>query len=211
MVNSLRSLAIVFVGLALATAPAAAQGFGLGFEGGVNISDLSGEGVEADAEVGFRGGGILQYDLPGGVFGLRTGGIFSRKGAGSSDGALSGDLDLDYIEVPVNLVLNIPIPGSPIHPRLRGGTTLNFELDCQITGSGGGTEVPVSCDEAALETESLDFGFKFGGGFGIDLGPAAALNLDVDYDLGLTDIVTADTSELKNRSLALSGGFVFHL
>lgn len=199
------TLFTVLIGTALAASPAAAQGWALGFEGGLNVSDLSGEDVEADAEAGFRGGGVIRYEFaPDGMIGVQSGLTYSRKGA--SDDLLH--VKLDYLEVPVVVTVNIPTHDFPVQPRVFAGGSFNFELNCDLAPSDGDA---VDCDEGdALETESFDFGLRFGGGVDFEVYPDAMITLTAGYEVGLTDIASAEVSELKNRNLFFTGGFIFH-
>lgn len=193
------------------TRPARSSGRGAP-DRGLNVSDLGGEDVEADTELGFRGGGVLRYEFaPDGAFGFQTGLIYSRKGAsGDGEEGLETDIDLDYLEVPVLLVANIPTDGAPIRPRLYGGGSLNFEVSCDVSASDGDTDVSADCDEGdVFERQTFDFGLRFGGGVDVEVSPSAAVTLDVGYDLGLTDIAEAETVEAKNRNLFFTGGVVF--
>lgn len=196
----------------LAAAPAAAQGWALGLEGGLNVSDLSVEpDAETESELGFRGGGVLRYEFaPDGTFGIQTGATYSRKGA--VDETESIDLNFDYLEVPLLLVVSVPTDGAAVTPRLYGGGSFNFELSCDLAVEDGDGE-SVDCDQEGLdvfERKTFDFGLRFGGGVDIGVSPNAAVTFDVGYDLGLTDISEAAASEVKNRNLFFTGGFVFH-
>lgn len=208
-----RALIAALAATSLAAAPAAAQGWALGFEGGLNVSDLSvtddGTDVELDSEIGFRFGGVLRYDFaPDGLVGIHTGATYSRKGA--SDELV--DLNVDYLEVPLVVAVNIPTEGAPVSPRLYAGGSFNFEANCEIAPAEGDGEA-VDCDDPGadvVERSSFDFGVRFGGGVDIDVSSNVAVTLDAGYDLGLTDIDETETGEIKNRNLFFTGGFVFH-
>lgn len=209
MRHTIRTMFAALIATALAAAPAAAQGWALGFEGGLNVSDLSGESVEGDeidSELGLRAGGVLRYDVaPDGVFGIQTGATYSRKGAADE----TVDLNLDYLEVPLVLVVNIPTDGAPVQPRLYGGGSFNFELSCELAAVDG--DESVDCDEGdAVERKSFDFGLRFGGGLDFPISPNAAITVDAGYDLGLTNIDDTEGGDLKNRNLFATAGFIFH-
>lgn len=210
MRTTIRTILAALVASALTAAPAAAQGWALGFEGGLNVSDLSGESVEGeaiDSEIGARFGGVLRYDFaPEGLLGVQTGATYSRKGA--ADDVV--DLNLDYLEVPVVLVVNIPTDGAPVQPRLYGGGSFNFELSCEVAPVEGDGE-SVDCDEGdVVERKEFDFGLRFGGGLDFPISEAAAITVDAGYDLGLTNIDDSPDGDLKNRNLFATAGFIFH-
>lgn len=210
MFKIFRTLAMGMLAAAISAAPTAAQGFSYGLQGGINVSDLSSDQAAVDSEIGFRGGGVLRYDFaPDGLIGVHFGATYSRKGASETEGGASGDVNLDYLEVPVTLAVNIPTESS-IHPRLYAGGSFNFELNCSFADSEGGVDVSYDCGEDDGGTESFDLGIRFGGGLDLDVGSNAALTLDLGYDLGLTDIATSDAADTKNRNLFFAGGVIFH-
>lgn len=209
---------IVLALAAFAATPAAAQGWHAGVEGGVNISDLDVEGAELDTETGIRIGGVLRYDFaPDGLVGIQTGVAYSQKGASETEGDTDVAIELDYIEVPLLLTVNVPT-GSTVRPRLYAGPQVAFEASCNLTGTDGSVTVDVACDSDELEeigfnTESTDFSLLFGGGLQVEAGPGV-LTLDGRYDLGLTDINASagpDQAEAKNRTFQISAGYLFGL
>lgn len=195
-----------------------AQGWHVGLEGGVNVSDLDIEGEDTDSETGFRIGGVLRYDFaPSGLIGLQTGAAYSQKGASQTEGGVEATIELDYVEVPLLLAVNVPT-GSAVRPRFYAGPQLAFEASCSLSGADGSVSIDVDCDaselqEIGFETESTDFSLLFGGGLELGAGPGA-VTLDVRYDLGLTDINASegpDQAEAKNRNLQLSAGYLISL
>lgn len=208
MKSAVRLFVAVLALTALSTAPAAAQGWALGFEGGLNVSDLSIDpDAETDSELGLRAGGVIRYHFaPEGVFSVQTGATYSRKGAADQD----ADSNLDYLEVPLLLVVTIPTDGATVHPRLYGGGSFNFELSCDLSPADGDGESVDCGDGDVFGRESFDFGVRVGGGLDIDVAANAAVTIDAGYDLGLTDIATAEDTEIKNRNLFVTGGFIFH-
>lgn len=210
--------AVSVLALFFAVQPLDAQGVGIGFEAGLNVSDLSvdtdGTSTEFDAETGFRAGGVLRYDFAP-VIGIQTGASYSRKGAlDPSEGTgPEAKIELDYIEVPLLLQLNIPTGPAPVNPRLFAGGTLNFEISCNRLENG--TESECSLGQVAgqdFEPKSTDLGFLFGGGLDFPAGPGA-FTVDARFDLGLSDIndVADSPTELKNRNFQATAGYVISL
>lgn len=209
----------VAVALALfAAGPLTAQDWYLGVEGGLNISDLDVEEEELDSETGLRIGAVLRHDFaPEGLFGLQTGVAYSQKGA--SDEVDGGELaiELDYIEVPLLLTVNVPT-GSSVRPRVYAGPQVAFEASCSLVGTDGTTTIDVDCDaseldELGFETKSTDFSLLFGGGLEVAAGPGV-VTFDGRYDLGLTNINDSpgvDQVDVKNRNIQLSVGYLVRL
>jgi len=210
----------LFVLALAAAAPAtlAAQDWHLGAEGGLNISDLDVEGEELDSETGVRFGAVLRYAFaPEGLIGIQTGVAYSQKGASETDGDLDLAIELDYIEVPLLLTVNLPTASS-VRPRLYAGPQVAFEASCTLTGTEGSISVDVDCDsdeieDLGFETESTDFSLLFGGGLDVEAGPGV-LTLDGRYDLGLRNINAssgADQAEAKNRNVQIVAGYAVRL
>lgn len=212
------SLAAVSVlALFVALQPVRAQGVGFGVEAGLNVSDLSvdddGESVNLDAETGYRAGAVLRWNFAP-VLGFQTGASFSQKGATSDTEALTQEIQIDYLEIPLLLQINIPTGPVPVNPRIFGGGTFNFELTCDQTLSDGTGSVEAACSadelgDAAIDTKSVDVGLLFGGGLDFPAGPGA-FTVDVRFDLGLSDIndVVDSPTELKNRNFQATAGYV---
>lgn len=212
------SLATVTVlSLFLAFQPLDAQGVGIGFEAGLNVSDLSvdsdGNGTEFDAETGFRAGGVLRYDFAP-VIGIQTGASYSQKGAAfENDGGTSQDIELEYLEVPLLLQLNIPTGPAPVNPRLFAGGTVNIEIACNSTQADEESECSVAQVAGQdFEPKSTDVGFLFGAGLDFPAGPGA-LTVDLRFDLGLSDIndVADNPNDLKNRNFQATAGYLISL
>ena len=212
MIRFSRALAgpvtVAVAAAALAAAPADGQEWALGVEGGRNMSDLAGAGVEEGAteeESGFRGGVVVRHTFsPASLFAVQTGAAFSRKGVVIA----AGDLNLDYLEMPLLLVVNLPLGDASVQPRLFGGGSFGFELDCELDPPGDAAASACAGTEIG-ETPSVDVGVRFGGGLDVRLQRDAAMILDVGWELGVTDLDPGASVELKNRNLYVSGGFMF--
>lgn len=202
---------------ASAAAPLAAQEWYVGLEGGLNISNLDVENEDFDSETGIRIGGVLRHDFaPNGLIGIQTGVAYSQKGASESDTEGEAAIELDYIEVPLLLAVNVPT-NSSVRPRFYAGPQISFEASCTLTGTSGTVSVDLDCDTQELEdlgfnTKGTDFSLLFGGGLEIAAGPGV-LTFDGRYDLGLTNIndTEGDETDVKNRNIQLMAGYAFRL
>lgn len=191
-----------------------ADGFGLGIEAGLNVSDLSvddGQGLgDFHAETGVRAGAVLRYGF-GPVLGFQTGASFSQKGASAEQEiGTSQQIEIDYLEIPLLLQLNVPTGPAPVNPRLFAGGTVNIEVACDLTIVGEAAVAESECggEEDVLDTNATDLGFLFGAGLDFPAGPGA-LTVDLRFDLGLSDINdVADSPELKNRNFQATAGYI---
>lgn len=210
----------LFVLALTAAAPAtlAAQDWYVGAEGGLNISDLDVEDEELDSETGVRFGAVLRYDFaPNGLVGVQTGVAYSQKGASETEEDFDLAIELDYVEVPLLLTVNVPTD-SPVRPRFYAGPQVAFEASCTLTGTDGSVSIDVDCDseeieDVGFETESTDYSLLFGGGLDVEAGPGV-FTLDGRYDLGLRNINASsgpDQSEAKNRNVQIVAGYAVRL
>jgi hypothetical protein len=214
----------VAIGLVAGAGPAHAQGLAVGVEGGPTFSELhvSGASSQLSHRTGFRIAGVLRYGF-GGLLGLETGVAMAQKGAVATPAqtGLTSDVNfnVNYVEVPLLLTLQIPTGPFPLHPRVFAGPQVGFKNTCNLSGTISGVSASVDCGggtlgTSSLQTKSTDFGLVFGGGADYALGGPLALILDGRYDLGLSDINDLGTttgSSTTNRSFTISGGLLLRV
>lgn len=213
---------IAACGLALLAVPASlgGQGLELGVEAGINVSGLQadslGETREFDAGTGLRGGAVLRYGFTP-ALGIQTGASFSRKAAEfDNDLGTMQEIEIEYLEVPLLLQLDVPTGPAPVTPRVFAGGTVNLGLSCHqdAVSTFPGEHGEGDCDAETLggfafEPAAADVGLVLGGGVDVPVGPGA-LTLDARYELGLTDVHGApeDPTELGHRTLQATAGYV---
>lgn len=203
----MRTAMSVLLGVLLCAGAAAAQAPVFGVKGGVNGFTLSGGDGSARSNTGLAVGAFLSAPI-GSIWAVEPDILFSQKGAGFTDGGISGSLTLNYLSVPVLLKLGIPLAGvATVRPYLVAGPEVSFKLGCRVEGSSGSVTAGVDCDDSAfggeLDMKSTDFGGVFGAGIGVPAG-VALLTLDARYELGLMSIGKSG-GDAKNR------GFTFML
>ena len=155
--------------------------------GGLNYSNISidsnTDDVVFNSKPGFHLG--LNTNIPvGKLWSLRPAALYHLKGAISDDAGATEDTDLSYIEVPVNLGLNI----GPL--VIEGGPYFGYLLN---TSSG------------VLNPESLN-NTDWGANFGVVL-ELEKLGIGINYSNSLVDIAATDifgtATDLTNGNLAL--------
>lgn len=208
-----RSLWVVVACLfavSLAAPQASAQGIKLGVKGGVNIADFGGSDADSlgstKSKAGFVGGAFAEFMI-GDMFAIQPEVLYSQKGIKAEEAGATAKLKLDYIEVPVLFKVNIPIEGSKVRPSVYAGPAVAFKASCKVSGSVGGVDVDVDCDDPLIDlpVKSTDFGVAFGGGIAFDVG-GAEVGIDVRYTLGLTKIDDdPDPFDIKNRVISIMG------
>jgi Outer membrane protein beta-barrel domain len=176
---------------ARAQAPNALRG-GLSFGpfAGLNYTTFGGSDAEgSDSRTDVAIGGQLDYDfIQGGLF--RTGLIYSRRGAESSDNGTTIALKLSYLEVPLLVGYQFPTSSS-VRPYFMGGANVGFKTGCSFEGSNGSATVSLPCDDPNVDANisSTDFALVGGAGLAMQVG-ASSVRLDMRYAYGLTKLVS---------------------
>ncbi|MDX1671037.1 MAG: porin family protein [Balneolaceae bacterium] len=181
-------VALISTGFAISTVEAQSP-VSFGIKGGVNFANLNDVSGDPDSRTGLLLGAYLQLDLPGAPFTIQPEVLYSQKGAEST----GGDLELDYLEIPVLAKLGFTTPG-PVKPHILAGPYLGFVLNAE---SGG---VDVS------DQTQTDFGGVLGVGTDINL-PGPSLTVDLRYGFGFTDIF--ENASGKNGIFSIAAGIGF--
>ena len=209
----LAALAVVAVGALLASpANAQSKSIGLGLRGGLNLSTVSWDppppGEEINSKTGFHGGAVVALNLHR-YFGIELDGLYTQQGFNDVAPGLDATLNGAYIQVPLLAKGMYPV-GSSVTIRVLGGAAVEFEVGCNLSGNMGGIEASFDCDDpiVAVERTQTLWSLMFGGGVGISAGPATVM-LDVLYDLGLTNLDSTDTDNVKSRTWMFSAGFSY--
>jgi hypothetical protein len=186
----------------------------IGFKLGPSFSTISTDepGFNPGTLTKFTGGGFIRFGMGG--LAIQPELMYVTKGSKTSfseEGfTADAELRLDYIEVPVLVVLPIGA-GTSIAPFVYAGPAFSFEVGCSVAFSAGGFEGSGDCDEGDVEgpaeRKKLDVGIMGGLGLAIPMGPGA-ITLEGRYNFGLMNL--NDSSEggsIKNRSGAVLVGY----
>lgn len=180
----------VFV-LLVCAGPAPAQGVRFGAEGGLCFSNLRGDlsayNTGLSTHLGIVGGLFAQIELNQ-VLSLRPEVLYSQEGTAFSS---PGTMDLSYLEVPVLLRIDLPLPS--LRPGIFAGAAIGFNTLAQAGPPGG----PVPLSGVNGTEESLIFGA------GLDLD---RFSFTGRYQMGLSDI---GASKSQNGALQLMVGYFF--
>lgn len=170
-----------------------------------NMEDEDGTEIEGETLTSFMGGGFIRFNM--GRLGIQPELLYVTRGTEATDPDfdISGKFKVDYIEVPVLLVLPLTT-GTGIAPYLFGGPSFAFEVGCKVEAG----DVSVDCDEGEGDSgrKSLDLGATAGLGLTFPAGPGALL-IEGRYNFGLSNLVDnpiADES-VKSRTAAILAGY----
>ncbi len=202
----------------MAVAVTAMSAQGLGLRGGVNLSNIAGDGAPDDAKMltGFHVG--LDYEIAVAPdFYFAPGLLYSTKGskleASEENGSGEFKAVLNYVEVPMNLVYK-PLLGEgnlivAFGPYLGYGIGGKYKAECSIgdfVDMSGETDINFgSGDEDDFKAfdmgANISFGYMFAGG----------LSVQLNTQLGLIDINPSGESDeaIKNTGFGLGLGYRF--
>ncbi len=197
----------------LASAPMGAQTAAgplrIGLLAGFNSATVGGSDVDdADRRTGFIGGVYLVKPF-GATIAFRPELLYSQKGAEQSfeeEGVSGkGKFKLAYLEVPLLLQLESATSGG-LRPHAYAGPSIGVQVSCNIEASGGGVSLNSSCDDADVDTKSLEFAGVVGAGLGFPVS-GASLTVGARFQYGFTDI--SNDGKAQNRVLSFYGSLEF--
>ena len=190
-----------------------AQSVSFGVKAGVNLSNISYSGggltVTTSNSTGFHVGAVA--DIGFGNLSLQPGILYSAKGGSSNDGSGgTAKLTLNYVEVPVNLLYNIPVGIGKIFigggPYVGLGISGKNTLSGTATSTGSGSESQnITFGSTAGDVKNPDFGVNLLGGFRFESG----LSLSAGYGIGLANLSNVSGFSTKNNVLSFSVGYFF--
>lgn len=169
--------------------------FTLGIKGGGSLSILT-EVDNADVRPGFAGGLFTQFKLPVTGLSVQPEVLYTQKGFEEEEG--DGSVELDYIEVPVLIKFNLPIPAKLIKPNVYVGPYAAYNINAELD-LGGAT----AGDDAISD---YDYGIVAGGGLDIN-----KFSFEIRYTGGIENVFEDSfaTTDDKNEVLSVLIGFKF--
>ena len=202
--------------LGLATAAWAADPPTVGVEGGINfnsasLSGSSAAGLETTYKTGGTIGGFVGIPINP-MFSIQPEVIYTTKsvklsGTGSMSG-FSGNIQADFVEIPVLVKINLTKMKSPSY-YVVAGPGFAFTTTAKLTDQKFGSQTfPDEDLKAEDSVQSSDYTFIIG--FGLDKGP---LGVEARYDAGLRNLnkVTAsDNTDIKFRVFSILGRWSFN-
>jgi hypothetical protein len=199
---------------AFAASTAFAQIPTIGIKGGVNFASLSSSSNAADgtyntgALTSFSAGIFVDFKT-GGSLSIQPALLYTGKGGKESadfDGSnVSAKAKINYLQVPVNFVFNAPIAVGTFF--VGAGPYVGYGLSAKVEASFDGK----------TESQEVDFGDVKGQYKRIEAGATGiagikfkqGLMLNLNYDLGLTNISNETDSSTKTRVFGISVGYAF--
>lgn len=204
-----RSIAAVFFALSVgSTASLGAQEIAL--KGGVAISRFQNTGASTfdDSFVATAFGGHARFRF--GRIALQPELQIVSRGARASTSALEERIRLDYMELPLMIV--VPLAVGSFEPYAFGGPMLSLETRCRSIVEEDNLRTNFECEDSpspnSFDRNVIDYGVSAGAGVSHRLGSGRLL-LEGRYTWGLRDIYDGQDPELqvRNRSVVISIGY----
>jgi hypothetical protein len=200
----------------LASFFACGQSVRFGVKAGLSLSNQAinsiGMSVKGSNITGFHAGAIFDVELLNisiqpGVFYSQKGYQYNQalsNGSGTLQKPIIGKIQLNYLEVPLNVVYHIEAM-----PRLRfyfgGGGYAGYGLSGSYVVSGQRTDVSFVKSIQGYQYKNPDYGVNFIVGAEI----LKKFIVDANYSLGLNDLSYYPASTIHNRSIGVSVGYLF--
>ena len=188
---------VITTALALGLASAAHAQVEVGVKAGLTFATISENNLSPNFKnkTGFAAG--VHFGIPLGTnFMLQPEGLITQVGAGVETTGGSGDLQLTYFQVPLNLRINFG--SGNVRPFILGGPYAAFKLSCSVD-----TVIDADCDD--LDITSTDWGLDFGGGIRF-----SNFFLEARYNLGLKDVSDLEQGfDSKQRVFMVMVGIAF--
>lgn len=178
----------------------------IGALAGVSLANAHGGDKDAafnnpSNRTGFLAGGMVNVPL-GGILSLRPEVFYIQKGIKEEFGGTEATLKLDYIEIPVLLVVGVPTSGN-LTPEFFAGPQFAFRVKCSVSSSGASAD----CNAGGSDPiKSTDYGLVFGAALRI-----SQFLIMAQYDLGLNKIDNdPDPFDIKTTALMFKLGYFFN-
>ncbi len=174
----------------------------LGFTGGLNLANQTGDWEDNKMMLAF-GGGIFGRLSPAPQIAIQPEVLFMMKGTKWDEG--DEKFKLTYIDIPVLLMYQFPMEGS-VTPSIFAGPYLGILLSAKDEFAGEEIDVKDV-------VKSTDFGLVFGAGVDIKAGDKGKFIVNGRYALGLSNAndFLPDELSYKNAVISFFVGYAFGL
>jgi len=167
-----------------------------GLKAGVSIANFSGSDVSAtNDKTGLSAGVFWGIDVSNQIR-IQPELLYTMRGAKGDTAGITGQINLDYIEVPVLIKWMLPTKGT-VDPSLFAGLAPALNIRAKAKGLSGGLTGEIDIKD---EVKDVDFSAVFGGGFDFAAGNGN-FGFDVRYAMGLSSIDdTGFDLDVKNEA-----------
>ena len=184
-----------------------------GVKGGLNYANMLDKNNnrtysdDYQAKIGFNLGVTAEYSISE-KFAIEPGLLFSTKGYKLENSGITGSVNLNYLEVPINAIYKIEFSNAKI--LIIAGPYLGYAVSGKMKASEPVLGVNEDSKEQKVvigtDIKPLDFGLNIGAGVEIK---DITVSLQYGYGLANLSIHSESETELKNRVLGISIGYKF--
>jgi opacity protein-like surface antigen len=167
-----------------------------GATAGLNMSNITGDGESIGMKMGMHVGVTASIPFSD-AMSLKTGALYSIKGAADSEDGAELTMSLSYLEIPLNLSFAVSDQVS-----LMAGPYVGILMGAKMKMVFDGVTVLESTDTDGLAT--MDVGINVGAGFAV----SDAISINAGYQMGLTGI-GEDDSDTNNSNIHLGVTYSF--
>ena len=198
----MKRLIIALALVALMSSTVFAEGLSLGFKGGLNLANWTGDDIDENKiKLCFGGGVFMNYPLTESIS-LQPELLFMMKGTKADDDDIDAGYRMTYIDIPILAKFAVPTEGA-FTPCFFAGPFIALNLSAEMYMEDEDMDIKD-------DIKSTDFGLMFGGGFDYAMGEGY-LTFDARYALGLTDFVDVEEDvNIKNTGIMFMVGYGFN-
>jgi opacity protein-like surface antigen len=192
----MKKLFTILTVVALSTTISFAQAQ-FGATAGLNMSNVVGDGESLGMKMGMHIGASASIPFSD-AMSLKTGALYSMKGASDSEGGADLTWSLSYIEIPLNLSFAVSDQMSLMAGPYVGilmGANMKLEVDGTTILEQDGTD----------GMAAMDIGINLGAGFAV----TDAISINAGYQMGLTSLDEEGDGDAKNSNIHIGMTYSF--
>jgi opacity protein-like surface antigen len=159
---------------------------------GLNMANVSGDDVDGDMKIGMHVGVSASFELSDAMT-LKTGALYSMKGAQDKFGDETLKYNLSYIEIPANLSFVVSD-----QMFLMAGPYIGLLMGAKLSFDGESEDIS---DDIA----GMDFGINIGAGFAV----TEVISINVGYQMGLALLDSDGDGDMKNSNMHIGMTYSF--
>ena len=168
-----------------------------GATAGLNMSNVVGDGESLGMKMGMHIGASASIPFSD-AMSLKTGALYSMKGASDSEDGADLTWSLSYIEIPLNISFAVSDQMSLMAGPYVGilmGANMKLEVDGTTIMEQDGTD----------GMAAIDIGINLGAGFAV----TDAISINAGYQMGLTSLDEEGDGDAKNSNIHIGMTYSF--
>ncbi|HEX6334999.1 MAG TPA: porin family protein [Flavisolibacter sp.] len=190
----MKKISFVLLMMTFVLISAAQTGVNFGIKGGLNIANLDINKQEQNSRLGLNAGFIVQVPVSPDIA-IQPEVLYSSQGAKYQAGGAEHNLQLDYLNIPVQFQLMVG-------RGFRAQTGPQVGILTKVEDEMNGAETGFFTKDDFKKTDIgwvFGFGYKTAGGFGID----------ARYNLGLTNVNKTGSNTIRNNVVQVGLFYMF--